>query len=331
MKPPKPVIAVVAIAIIAALVWLLVFRSGDNEGVLIASGTVEATEAQLGFQSAGRIESIAVQEGDRVDSGAVLATLDQSEMRARRDQADAQVQAAQALLTELEGGFRSEEVAQARAAKRAAEEQFRDAERDLERTKTLYDGGAVSREVYDKAQTRYEVAESHLIQARKQLQLVEAGPRSERIAAQRAQVQQAKAALRTVEAMLRYMTITTDIPGVVTTRHREPGEVVAPGAPVLTVMNRDDRWIRVYIPENRLGALSLGQNAEISSDTYPEKTYGGEITYIASAAEFTPKTVQTAEERVKLVYEVKVRVIDDPDYELKPGLPADVRIELAES
>ncbi len=331
MKASKPVIAIVAVAIVAVLVWLLVFRSADKEGVLVASGTVEATEARLGFQAAGRIERISVQEGDRVDSGAVLARLDQSEMLARRDQAEAQVDAAQALLTELESGFRSEEIAQARAAKRAAEEQCRDAERDLERTGTLYEGGAVSREVYDKAQTRYEVAESQLTQAREQLQLVEAGPRGERIAAQRAQLQQAKAALRTVEATLRYMTITTDIPGVVSTRHREPGEVVAPGAPVLTVMNRDDRWIRVYIPENRLGALRLGQSAEISSDTYPEKRYPGAITYIASEAEFTPKTVQTAEERVKLVYEVKVRVIDDPDYELKPGLPADVRIELAES
>ncbi|GAB4328491.1 MAG: efflux RND transporter periplasmic adaptor subunit [Candidatus Zixiibacteriota bacterium] len=330
MKPPKSVIAVVVVAIVVVLIGLLILRSGDNDGILTASGTVEATEARLGFLMAGRIESIAVHEGDRVDSGAVLARLDQAEMLARRDQAEAQVAAAQALLSELESGFRSEEIAQARAAARAAEEQFRDAERDLQRTKTLFEGGAVSREVYDKAQTRYDIAESQRTQAREQLQLVESGPRGERIAAQRAQLRQAEAMLRSVEASLRYMTIVTDIPGVVTTRHREPGEVVGPGAPVLTVMNRDDRWIRVYIPENRLGALRLGQAVEITSDTHPGKTYSGEITYIASDAEFTPKTVQTAEERVKLVYAVKVRITGDSGYELKPGLPADVRIELAE-
>ena len=324
-------IIVPALLVAASLVWVLGGCGDGNGDTLTASGTIEATEARLGFQAAGRIDSIFVHEGDEVKAGERLALLDQSEILARRDQAKAQVAAAQALLTELESGFRSEEIAQARAGNRAAEQQFLDAERDLNRAKTLFEGGAVSQEILDKAQTRYDVAQSQAQQASEQLRLVESGPRGEKIAAQRAQYEQAEAGLRSAEAALAYTEVRTDFPGVVTTRHREPGEIVAPGQPVLTVMNRDDRWIRVYIPENRLGALHLGQSVTITSDTYPDKTYRGEVTYIASEAEFTPKTVQTAEERVKLVYAVKIRVSDDPNYELKPGMPADVRIALGQA
>lgn len=327
MKRRIPII-IAAVAIIAFLVWLFVIRPKGDDHALVASGTVEATEARLGFQAAGRIESILVHEGDAVDSGTVLAQLDQTEMRARRDQAEGQITAAQALLSELESGFRPEEVAQARAARQASDEQLADAGRDLGRTKTLFEGGAVSQEIYDKAQTRYDVAQSQNAQAAEQYRLMQSGPRSERIAAQKAQLEQAQAAVRSIDAALANMWVRSPFNGVVTVRHREPGEIVAPGAPVLTVMNRNDRWIRIYVSEYHIGELHLGQRASIASDTYPDRAYKGEVMYIASEAEFTPKTVQTTEERVKLVYAVKVRILADAGYELKPGMPADVALEL---
>jgi HlyD family secretion protein len=120
-------------------------------------------------------------------------------------------------------------------------------------------------------------------------------------------------------------------PGVITVQHREPGEIVSPGTPVVAVLNRADRWVRVFIPENRIAAVRLGSPASISSDTYEEKRYTAEVAQIASEAEFTPKTVQTEEERVKLVYSVKVRITGDRGYDLKPGMPADVVIPLAEA
>jgi HlyD family secretion protein len=115
--------------------------------------------------------------------------------------------------------------------------------------------------------------------------------------------------------------------GVVTVRHHEPGEILSAGSPVVTLLDRDDRWVTIYVPETRIGAVRLGQPAGIVSDTFPDHRYPGEVSYIASEAEFTPKTVQTREERVKLVYAVKVRVTGDPDYQLKPGMPADVTLE----
>lgn len=320
-------VVVVAVAAVSVAVWLM--RRGDDGEVLAASGTVEATDADLGFGIAGRIAVIEAREGDRVRAGQVLARLDDAELQARSAAAEAQLAAARALLAELEGGARPEELAQVRAAERAAAERLEDAQRDVERARRLLEGGAISQEALDKAETMYEVAVSAHDQAREQRQLVEAGPRRERLQAQRAVVRQAQAAVDQVAAALRHSVVEAPFDGLVTVRHRNVGETVAPGQPVLTVMDPDDRWIRIYVPENQVGRVSLGQDAEISADSYPDRTYGGRVVFIASEAEFTPRNVQTPEERVKLVYAVRVEVTGDPELELKPGLPADVRIPAA--
>lgn len=327
MSATKRFPVVTALLITMAAPLLTVCRGNGPNGTPIVSGTVEATEAQLGFQSPGRIEAISVKEGDPVTAGTELARLDRAEAQARRDQAEAQLSAARALLAEMESGFRLEEVAQARAARNVAQDRLSDAQRDLERTRKLRDGGAVSQEMLDKATTLAEVAKSQFTQADEQLHLLESGPRKERVDAQRAAVAQAEAAVRSVDALLHNMTIHSEFDGIVSVRHREPGEIVPAGSPVLTVINRDDRWIRIYISETRIGSVRVGQKAMISSDTDPDKSYQGEVVYISTEAEFTPKTVQTAEERVKLVYAVKVRITGDPSYDMKSGMPADVRLE----
>lgn len=308
------------------LLAFLLMRGNGNPALLVASGTVEATEAQLGFQVSGRIEAVAVQEGDRVDPGQAVGHLDRAEVEARREQAVAQAGAASALLRELENGSRVEEIRQARAATVAATQQFRDAERDLDRMRLLHEGGVVSREAYDKAMLARDVAKTAKTQADEQLRLLERGPRVETVDAQRAQLAQSEAAVRALDAALANMTLRSPFGGIVSIRHREPGETVAPGAPVVTVTNRDDRWVRIYVPEDRLGALETGLPATIVADTFPAKRYAGEVVSIATEAEFTPKSVQTTEERVKLVYAVRVRIAHDPTYDLKPGLAADVTL-----
>jgi HlyD family secretion protein len=109
-------------------------------------------------------------------------------------------------------------------------------------------------------------------------------------------------------------------------KDREVGETVAAGAPVLTIMNPDDRWVRIFVAEDKVGAVHVGQVAQITADTYKDRHYGGQVSFVASQAEFTPRNVQTREERVKLVYAVKVRITQDSTYDLKPGVPADVRL-----
>lgn len=276
----KTIIVVVTLALIAVAVYagFQYFRTNDDHA-LVASGTVEATEAQLGFQAPGRIDEVGVHEGDAVKQGQVLARLDTRETAAR--------------------------LAQARAQVRAAQVRLHEAIRDLKRSHALLSGGAIGQEAYDKALVAQKVTSSDYDQARAQV-----------------------AAL---EAVIANMQIRASFDGIVSIRHHEPGEVVPAGTPILTIMNPNDRWVRIYIAENRLGALHLGQKASIATDTYPHKRYGGQVIYIASQAEFTPKNVQTTEERVKLVYAVKVRVTDDPNFELKPGMPADVTLEPAAS
>ncbi len=329
---PNPKVIVPALLAVVAVVLVLrfvVFRGGGDASVIAASGSVEATEAQLGFQLPGRIDTVAVDEGDRVKAGAVLARLDRTELDARRAQAAAQLGAARALLTELEAGSRAEDIASARAASGAAADRLADAERDLARTRTLFQGGAVSQEAMDKAQTAADLARAQRDQSAQALRLVEAGPRPERIAAQRAAVAQAEAAVRQLDATLADAVIRAPFDGVVTVKDRESGEIVGAGTPVVTVTDLGDRWVRIYVREDRVGAVHLGQRATITADTYPGKRYGGEVAYVSSVAEFTPRTVQTAEERVKLVYAVKVRITGDPTVDLKPGIPADVVLESA--
>lgn len=316
-------VAVVA-ATAVALVLFLALRPGGEAGALEASGTVEAVEADLGFNLPGRIAAVSAREGDAVAAGEVLARLEAAELEARREAAVARLDAARAVLAEMRAGARREEVAQGRAAVRSAARRLEDARRDLERARALHDGGAISRQALERAETGYELAEAALEQAREQLAVLETGPREERVAAQRAAVASAEAAVREVEARLEQATITAPFAGRVTIRHREPGETVQPGRPVVTLMSPVDRWVQIYVPEDRIGTVSIGQPAVITSDSYPDREHRGEVSFIADEAEFTPRNVQTREERVKLVYAVRVRITGDPALVLKPGVPADV-------
>lgn len=324
----KRMLLIPVVGAIGVLAFLLVRGTAERD-VLLASGTVEGTEALVGFQQAGKVAAVHVREGEEVVQGQVLAVLDTAALHARRLQALSQAQSARSRLSEMEAGSRPQEVADARAAVEAVRLKLEDARRDLERTRILHEGGAVSREDYDKAITAVRVLEQEYRQAGERAELVARGPREEQIDAQRAEFARAEASVMEIEATIADAIVRAPFDGVVTVRHREPGEVVAPGAPAVTLLDRSDRWVRVYIPETRLAAVHLGLGARIVTDTYADRSYTGEVAYIASAAEFTPKSVQTAEERVKLVYSARVRITGDPTYDLKPGMPADLTLALA--
>lgn len=330
MKRRLPILLLVLALAAGGYYWWRGRQAAEEDASsLLASGTVEATEAQLGFQAGGRIAEVRVREGDEVAAGALVARLDSAEAEARRRQAEAQTEAARARLAELEAGARREEIGQAEAAVEAARVRVDNAQSELSRAERLLAGGAISREAYDRAAAAQKVAAAEVDRAREQLLLLRRGTRGEVIAGQRAQVAQAEAALAAADAVLANLSLEAPFIGRITVRHREPGETVAPGAPVVTLLDPADRWVRIYVPETRIGAVHLGTRAEILSDTFPGKTYAGEVVFIASEAEFTPKSVQTQEERVRLVYAAKVRVEGDPAFELKPGMPVDVRLAIS--
>jgi HlyD family secretion protein len=263
-----------------------------------------------------------------VHFGQVIARLDTTETMARRRQALAQVAAARAQLDLMESGSRPEEIAHAQAAEGGAASRAADAQRHVERAWTLFEAGAISLQEYEGTRTAAEVAESQWRQAREQLELVRKGPRTEEVVVSRARLAQAEAAVAEIDAAIENAIVRAPFEGVVTVRHRTAGEIAAPGLPAVTLLDNEERWVRIYIPENRLAAVRLGTPAVITTDTWADKEYRGAVSFIASEAEFTPRSVQTREERVKLVYSAKVRIDDDPTLDLKPGMPADVRLEV---
>jgi HlyD family secretion protein len=302
--------------------WSMLSGSGDDS--IFVSGTIEATEAELGFQIAGRLDRVVAREGDELTPGQEAAVLDQAELLAERAVIQAQMDGDRALLAELVTGSRKEEVARARAMLTGATERRNAARRDVQRLRALAEQSLISKQAFDQAETSLSVADGEVARSTEELRLLEAGTRPERIAAQQATLAQSQSRLAKIDAQIAQSRVVAPFAGTVTVRHREPGEAIAPGTPVLTLRNLDDRWVRVYVPGDEVGRLSIGQCAAITADAFAERTYVGKISYIASVAEFTPRNVQSTKDRVRLVYEVRVRIVGDLSVDLKPGLPGDV-------
>ena len=324
------IIILVLAAVAAFLLWRAYFRKEAEEGVLLLSGNMEVTEWNIGFKIAGRVVERLVDEGDKVEKGQVLARLDDAELASIVTQNRAALREAESRLEELKAGSRPQEIEEAKANVRSEEAETVRLKRDFERAEILYKNGAISTAQYDAAKSAYETRAAQHRSAVESLSLVKEGPRKEDIDAARHRVEEAKAVIKTAEEKLKDTVITAPAPGVVLRKNIELGETVGAGVPIFTVGDLASPWIKVYVPEPQLTLVKLGQRALVTVDTEPgkpRKTYNGWVSYISDEAEFTPKSVQTQEERVKLVFGVKVRV-ENPNQDLKPSMPADVRIQL---
>jgi len=275
-------------------------------------------------------------------------------LEAEVKRARAGVSAARARYRSLKKGSRTEEINEAAAARDRAQTEFVNRRKDFERMSNLYERRIIPTSQYDDARTALEAAQASFEAARERYNLVKAGPRQETVREGRANLygsdaalSAAKAARREVEKMKldrkalmaqaeqtrAMLTLAEDdlaesrlfapFDGFVTIKNVEEQEFVQAGTPVLTLAHLDRVWVKTYVPETELGRLRLGQKAEITTDSFPDKTYPGTVTYISPLAEFTPKNVQTREERVKLVYRIKIS-LDNPNQELKAGMPVDV-------
>nr|MBC8445963.1 efflux RND transporter periplasmic adaptor subunit [Chloroflexota bacterium] len=176
------------------------------------------------------------------------------------------------------------------------------------------------------AETQHRLAEAQVAAAQAALDELEAGPTEEEIAMAEAQVRQAEAAVRLIDAQISKLTLTAPMDGIVTSRGAQTGETAMAGASLLAIANLDQVTLVIYVPENHVGQVQLGQEVEVRVDSFPERAFVGHVANIAGEAEFTPRNVQTQEERVNLVFAVKVR-IPNLDYALKPGMPADATLE----
>jgi HlyD family secretion protein len=310
------------------LIFLLLACSGGrSKDRILLSGTVEATTADLAFKTSGRLAERFVDEGAAVSAGSKVAKLDDSELSQSAARFRAGAGAAKALLDELRQGFRREDVAQAAAAEAGARADHERAEADFQRIEALFNDGVISKHDLDSARSARDTAKARLDQAVQQHLLMKRGNRKEQIDGARAQFEQAGAASAEAEIRLGDAVLLAPFAGMVLSKHAEPGEFLAAGSPVVTLGDIAHPWVRAYLEESDLGRIKLGDSASVTTDTFPGRTYKGRVVFISSEAEFTPKTIETKKERVKLVYRIKVDV-ENSDLELKPGMPADIEIQI---
>lgn len=376
----KLVIIAVILAVAGLGVYWTFFRTpGSDPNLILVSGNIEVTDAEVSFKMPGRVSSRPIDEGQFVKQGDLIATLDDAELKSELALRQAELQAAESALAELVAGSRPEEIAAASAAKdqaqsfvdelvagsRNQEVKVADAKlaatratvqhlkSDLDRGLKLIRSNAISQEELDRRQGLYGVALAEQAAANEELLLIKEGPRAEKIVQSRAalaqvtahydlvkagprketiqqakaRTEQAKAAIELAQTNLQNAILPSPLTGIVLSKNTEPGEFVAAGTPVVTVGDLEHVWLRAYINETDLGRVKIGHDVQVTTDTYPDKQYEGRISFVSSEAEFTPKNVQTSQERVKLVYRIKID-IQNIDMELKPGMPADAVIEV---
>ena len=327
----------VTVLVVLAAATAMRCRGQATDGARRASGYVEATEVRVAPEVGGRILEIAVREGDRVSAGAIIARLDDTDtaITLRRAQADRDQAVAQLRL--LQAGARSEDVRQARAQLESAqadvtavEAELQSARADLSRFEALLASNAGSRKQRDDAATRVAVSEARVNAARERaraaseaLARLKAGARTEEISAARARVAAAEAHIASLMENQKDATLTSPVSGFVTAKLADAGEVIARGTPIVTITDLDHAWANVYVDEPLVPHLKLGQPVTLVTDA--GQRVPGTVTFISPKAEFTPRNVQTAEERTKLVYRIKVTT-DNRDGVLKTGMPVEAEI-----
>jgi HlyD family secretion protein len=297
----------------------------DGSGELVLSGNIEVTDAQVSFKVPGRVLERLVTEGDRVKSGQLVARLDDTEQQEQLALRHAELAEAAAACAALQAGSRPQEIAAAEATLHSVEADRDRLRLDFTRQQDLRGKDAIADRELEASQAQLKVAEARVVEAAERFKLVQAGPRVEDVTQGRARVDQARAAVAFAETQVENTRLLSPLTGVALSKNIEPGEYVSPGTPVITVADIAHVWVRAYVNDTDLGRIRLGQKLAVRTDTFPGKTYEGTIGFIASEAEFTPKTVQTAKERVKLVFRIKIDLAN-PDDELKPGMPADATI-----
>ena len=328
MKRLIPIVILVIAAVAAGIYFYPRIKSTPAPTNEIAlSGNIEAHESLLSFKVPGRIVDLPIEEGQQVKQGDLLARLEDADIKQKVRIEEASVAVRESNLALATAPTREQEL-------KALQESIVDAQADLalkkiesDRAQQLFSKDELSAQDRDRAATAFKRSEAALNVAQQRVNQAEEGARKEDIAIARANLDQAKASLGLSRINAGYATLRAPAAGIITVRQAELGEVIAPGTPIVSVSDLDHIWLRSYIAETDLGRIHWGQEVTVTTDTYPGKQYHGRISFIAPNAEFTPKSVQTYKERVTLVYRIKIDV-DNPNHELKPGMPADAHLQL---
>jgi multidrug resistance efflux pump len=299
---------------------------GKQEKTLLLPGVVEIQEVRLGSKVGGRVLKVFVREGEQVKAGQQLVQLDIAELKAQREQQQAKLQSALANLEKARNGPRAEEVQQAEGDLASDKADLQQARQEFERIKKGYPK-AFSQADYDNARAAVQRSEGRVQSTSARLKMLKDGTRPEDIADAEAQVAQMRARLSELDVQVKEEFVIAPEAAIVEVVAVRAGDLVAANQPVLRVLRADDLWVKVYVPETQLGKVRLNQTVAVTMDSYPDRRFEGTVIQVASASEYTPRNVQSADERRHQVFAVKVRVAD-PKGVFKSGMAAEVVIPL---
>lgn len=311
---------VLVVAVIAMAIALVASQRRKAEGKV--SGFIEAYEIRVGSRVGGRVARVLVREGQLVKTDEVLVEFEPYDLKEKRAQAAAMLDERKADLLRLKNGPRPQEIA-------AAEARLRQAQADLDitagtekRMRGSFESKATSVDEMEKAIAAAKMASATTDVRRQELELLKAGTRVEEIAAAEAAVASASATLSAIDKQVGELIVKAPVDGIVEAVELRPGDLVAANAPVLTVMDLKQMWVRAYVPENRL-AIKNDQPVTVSVDSFPGRKFKAHVSFVSTQAEFTPNNVQTPEERSKQVFRIKVELDEGLDV-LRAGMAADV-------
>jgi len=311
------------------LVFLLIFAAGcssKDDNIISASGTIETTEVNIDSKSPGQIIALRVDEGSIVHQGDTIAQIDTVTYALNYRQAVSAAGQAEAQLLLQEHGSRHEDIEQGAEQVKQAQANFQNAKDDEQRLKDLLAASAATTKQHDDAVTKLQDAQASLNAAQQAYQKLKTGSRAEDIAAAKSRFDQMKTQANQALQALHDCTVIAPVSGTVTHKVLNQGEMEGPNATIVTISVVDPVKLTIYVSDKDLGKVKMGQKAEVKIDTYKDKTLTGNVIYISPQAEFTPKNVQTTEDREKLVFAVKIQVAN-PDGLLKPGMPADATLK----
>lgn len=287
------------------------------------SGVVEIQEVHLGSKLGGRVAEVLVKEGDRAEPGQVLVTFETPELQAQHQQQVSRVTWAEANLQKAKNGSREEEIRQAKSDLESTQADLTLAEKDLVRFEKLYQDKTITRAEYESAMASQKRMIGKVASAKAHYDLLYAGTRPEDIALAEASLIESRGKLKEIEANLAESKVIAPERCLIEVISVRKGDLVPPNQPVVRVLRVDDMWVKAYVPETRLGEVRLHQQVTVTIDSYPHRKFTGTIYLISSESEFTPRNIQSADERRYQVFGVKIRV-DDPEGIFKSGMSATV-------
>jgi len=312
----------------SSLIFLIAGCSDKkNSDEITASGTIEATDFVISSKVAGQIKDIYVKEGDKVKKDEILISLDHETFDIQLRQAQANVEQADAQLRLLQAGARKEDIKLAEEQVRLSKINLEQAKTDKDRLEKLFESNSITLKQFEDARTKYDQTANQYNSSRENLLKVKNIVRPEEIESARANLKKNQVSIDLIQKNIDDCTIKAPVEGIVSKKFVETGEYVMPGASVMKISDLQTVNLYIYVTEEELGKVKLGQKADVKIDTYKDKVYTGDVIFISPEAEFTPKNIQTQEERTKLVFAVKIQ-IPNANFDLKSGMPADAKLIL---